>query len=455
MSRTTPDLFLRNAQVAGSVYQLAEAAGAAANGATIARWAAASGQPNRRFVPLQTSQENAAPPAIGAAPQNKGWRQATSWSPSDAFTIEAGNWDVRLDVRRSGQALEVDINSRWTVIVYEVTSAGAFVKEIGRASATFTVTTALTERTFTFDPGATQIGAGNKVQVEVYVTALSAIGADLAPATATDLVVEVNTNAASSRFEAVPNHFRRYDAAVADGAAASDAPSRALVAARSVADAAPAVDEVSRVAHFPRAVSENAPASDVVARTAHFPRAAAESAPASDAPSRALVSARPTSESAPASDVASRTVVASRSVADNAPALDSVARRLSAGRAVADVATASDEPSRSGVFSRALAESAPAADAVGRVINYGRFVEDNIGPGDCPPPPPPEPAPGVGGGSIGEAGVEAVTGGGTAESTPGAREAYAVVGAAAGEANPTDGAGAEAATTGTAMVEAS
>jgi len=381
VARTAQARHFKPAVISGSLYKLTTVAGATANNATIARYAAGGLSSSRRFTPLAAATADVAVPTVGTAAANFGWRDDVAENAADQVRYAAGTWGATIRYRRSGQALEVDQAAKVTVIFYRVSSAGTFVAELARvtsATITYTVTVQSLALT-TASIGPFTFSAGDKVQVEVYVVT-EAAGVAAAPTVATDLWLTIDESSTSSRVGTLPTYDILYARGIADTAAATDALIRAGSYARAIADTAPATHAVTRAASFPRAISDSAPATHDVTRAGTFARAIPDSAPATHALTRVGTFARSIPDTAPATHAVTRAGTFARALADTAPATHAVTRSVSFPRAIADSAPASHAVGRSaGIFARSIADSAPAVDTLARLITYGRFIDEEIG----------------------------------------------------------------------------
>ncbi len=322
MPRTARTRAARATQTApnsGSVRDLAVFGSSEAT-TTIARFSGVGGPNTIRVTPNAVSSTQVALPAVGAAQANVGWRDPVAENSSEPVRYDAGTWSTQWKTSKSGQTLATDIVVRLTWIVYEVTSSGGFVKEIGRSSVDQAITAGNPTPTpaSSFSPGAVDLGANNRAHAEAYVQTLDTLGSVAAPAAAVDVHLHTdgsaNNNNLSMRTPAYVILFRR---SLTDTAGASDVVARAAVVARSVLDAAPASDTVPRTARLPRSVSDTASATDAVERVAARPRAVSDTAAASDVVARAVVGVRAVTDSAPAFDLADRIINYVRNVTDN------------------------------------------------------------------------------------------------------------------------------------------
>lgn len=225
MARTRAIRYLRSTG-AGDLRELDETQGAANTDTTIARYVLGGLTTDRQYRPAQTTSANTALPAAGANPPNKwGWlddvSQFTNGAQGSTFTFSAQTWDIRLFLKRSGQALEVDQQADTTVVVHRFNSADTWQAEVGRATVRHTYVTAGAEVTFTFAPGAQVFNDGDQVAVFVYVTTLAA-GLPAAPAVATDLIVRIDSNAATASRQLTLSYtlqYRRVLSPIATGVA--------------------------------------------------------------------------------------------------------------------------------------------------------------------------------------------------------------------------------------------
>jgi hypothetical protein len=380
--RQWPQKYARANVISGSVYKLEETAGAGADDSTVVRYLPAGTTTWRRFKPQVVNSADTSPPAVGSAPTNEGWREDVSVSPSESFTSDDnGSWPMVIRYKRSGQVGEIDQQAQITMVWYRVSSSGAFIAEVGRATSGFvTFTTATQTLNFALAGiGFITWNAGDKIQVEVYVRTFAA-GVPSAPAVATDLILRNGEAAGTGTRIAPPTYRLNYVRTLADTASASDAVTRLWTGARTLSDSAPATEVVARVALFPRALADSAPSSDSLARQTVQSRAFADTATAADALTRQFVGSRALADSAPAMDVVTRGFIGSRSIADVAAASDAIARMVVFPRSLADSAPASEAIGRFWSGSRSMVETVDGSDALSRVFIQQRFLEDNIGP---------------------------------------------------------------------------
>ena len=120
------------------------AVGATSTLTTLASFALAGTVTAIRFSPASTVTAAATIPAApSTAVVGIGWRDLVTES-IEPFTYAAGIWTLQFRLDKTGQTVPADLSLRVTAIVYEVTSAGAWVKEIGRmvtADTTLSTTT--------------------------------------------------------------------------------------------------------------------------------------------------------------------------------------------------------------------------------------------------------------------------------------------------------------------------
>jgi hypothetical protein len=210
----------------------------------------------------------------------------------------------------------------------------------------------------------------------MYVVTLDALNNPLAPAVATDLVVEINTNASSSRFDAVPNHFIRFSRGMSETAAGTDALARSLVVGRALGQTVSGVDSLARTYHAKRGPSETTSVADALARSLVLGRALGESAPTTSSLARAVVVGRPLSESAPTSDELARALVLGRALSESTPAADGLARTYHAVRSLPESTSVADAIARALVLGRALNEPYPTTPELDRQINMIRTLRE-------------------------------------------------------------------------------
>lgn len=327
MPRTSKARVFRSSQTspnATTVRDLTTTFGTAANAATVAGFATGGLVTSVRWNPNVAATAASVIPAVGAASSGQGWRDTVAENPNDPVRYDAGTWTLRARLTKTGQAVAADITVRVTLIAYQVSSAGAFVGEIGRVQMADTVlsTTTLTLTGSFVTAAVTDFATGDKVQVEAYVQPVTA-GLPAAPTASVNVNFVVDETSANSgaSFTVIPGHQFIYSRASSDVARASETVARSSVTARSIADVARAADTVTRAAAFPRATTDVARAADTTARQVAFPRA------------------------------------------------------------TGDTAKANDTLARSTTAARTLADTARAADTVGRVINYVRGIREQIGPG--------------------------------------------------------------------------
>jgi len=348
---------------------------------TIARFATAGIVSTIRWSPAVAATAAAAVPAApSTAVAGVGWRDLVAGSV-EPITYAAGTWTLQFRVSKSAQTIENAIIIRITAIVYEVTSAGAWVTEIGRMGDNVVAAVVAGNVSASFTTGApTPIGAGNKIQVEIVVQPV--IG-DLPtpPASGVDISLHCDGPAAeTTSFTAVPQFTTQFARATPDTAGASGAVTRGVIQTRALADTAPAADVLTRKATFPRATADTAPAADSLTRIARRPRAISDAAPAADAVKRQTVQARSTTDTALAADALARILIQVRATADTAPAADTLTRVAFRPRATADTAPAADALTRTALRFRSTADTAPAADSLTRILIQVRNLTDNIGP---------------------------------------------------------------------------
>jgi len=362
------------------------AVGTATTVTTVARFATAGVVTGIRWSPGVIATASASPPAAPSSTSvaGVGWRDLTAESV-EPISYAAGTWTLQFRVSKSGQTLPTDLDVRVIAIVYEVTSAGAWVKEIGRAltnPAGTVLSTAVLSMSASFTTASpTQIGAGSKLQVEIVLETVAAGSVLTPPAAGVDIALRCDGPVAeSTSFTAVPTFTIRYARAPQDAAPASDALARKFTGTRSTVDTAPAVDVLTRKATFPRATTDSAPASDVLTKVSLRSRATADTAPAADAVTRRTTQARSTTDTATAADALTRILVQVRATADSAPAADALTRLVTFRRATADTAPATDAVTRTAFRFRSTADSAPAADSLTRILIQVRNLTDNIGP---------------------------------------------------------------------------
>lgn len=175
---------------------------------------AAAGASGYRWNPNATAAA-ADPPTSGTAAAGIGWRDTTGESTTDPVTYAIGTWTVRALINKNVMTINASVTVRVTAIVYQVSSAGTHVAEIGRvvfadtALPTVGVEVALSG-SFTTS-SATVFSTGDKVQAECYV---QNIVATLPAATATAYTVSFvqdQTSAASgSAFTAIPTYTTQF-----------------------------------------------------------------------------------------------------------------------------------------------------------------------------------------------------------------------------------------------------
>ena len=299
------------------------AVGTATTVTTVARFATAGLVSGIRWSPGVIATASASLPAApSTAVAGVGWRDLTAESV-EPISYAAGTWTLQFRVSKSGQTLATDLDVRVIAIVYEVTAAGAWVKEIGRAltnaAGTVLSTTTLSMSASFTTASPTPIGAGSKIQVEIVLETVTAGSVLTPPAAGVDIALRCDGPVAeSTSFTAVPSFTIQFARAPADTAGATDAVARRTTQSRATADTAPAADVLARRATFPRATTDSAPASDALTKVALRTRATADTAPASDAVTRRTTQARSTADAAPAVDALTRVLTQVRATADKA-----------------------------------------------------------------------------------------------------------------------------------------
>lgn len=204
MARISQARIFRSTQTppnAGTVRDLTTAFGTGANAATSAQYAAGGIATWKRWNPHSATAAAADPAGVSTA-TGEGWRDTVGENTAEQVRYAAGTWTVRVRLTKTGQTIPADIIVRVMVIVYRVTSAGAHVAEIGRAtSPDSTLSTATLTLSPSFTTGSPIVfDAGDKIQVEAYVTPTVA-GIPAAPAAAVNvnfLVDETSANSGAS-----------------------------------------------------------------------------------------------------------------------------------------------------------------------------------------------------------------------------------------------------------------
>ena len=230
---------LQTSPNAGTVRDLATTFGTAANVTTAAAFTTAGTVTSIRWSPLASASAATAIPSAGAASSGMGWRDTVGENTAEQVRYDAGTWTLRVQLTKSGQgALPTDVTVRVTLIVYRVTSAGAFGAEVGRVQMADTVlsTTTLT-LTGSFTTGTTLLfNASDKIQVEAYVQPIVAT-LPAAPATAVNVnfVVEDTSANSGGSFTAIPGYQIFYARALSGTGAGTAAFSRRIVLSKSFA----------------------------------------------------------------------------------------------------------------------------------------------------------------------------------------------------------------------------
>jgi len=366
---------------AGAVRNISPTAGAGTTVTTKAAFAAAGVITTIRWSgAVSVSAAATIPAAPSTAVAGVGWRDVTAESV-EPITYAAGTWTLTFDVNKDGQgALPTDVTVRITAIVYEVTTSGAFVKEIGRmVTADTVIAGAAVDVAASFTTASpTTILAGSKIQTEIVVQPLVA-GLPAAPATAVNIILNLDGTAAQTptRFTAVPQFTIQYARSTPDTAPAADGLVRKFTGTRSTADTAPAADSLVERATYPRATADTAPAADALSRRTTQARSVPDAAPATDAIIRRTTQARSLADTAPAADALTRRTTQARSTADTAPAADALTRTTFRPRATADNAPAADTVARQTVQARSTSDTAPAVDALTRILTQVRALADS------------------------------------------------------------------------------
>lgn len=253
-TRTSKARIFRSTQTAPNattVRDLDTAFGTGANAATSARYLISGTVTWFRWNPNSIA-ATAQDPANVTTASGQGWRDAVAENTAEQVRYAAGTWTVRVRLTKTGQTIAADITVRVTVIVYRVTSAGAHVAEIGRATSPDTVLSTATLSllpSFTTDSSVT-FDAGDKIQVECYVTPIVA-GAPSAPAATVHvnfLVDETSANSGAS-FTAIPAYKILYARALSVTGVATVSFVRKITGSRSlVSSGSGAVGFVRRLA---------------------------------------------------------------------------------------------------------------------------------------------------------------------------------------------------------------
>jgi len=189
---------------------------------------------------------------------------------------DAGNWDIRVRILKGGQGvLPIDLTIRVTLIVYRVTSAGAFVAEIGRvqmADSGISTSTIALSGSFTTG-GTTTVNAGDKVHVEAYIQVIAVGGSPIAPAAAVTFtfVVDETSGAGGAAFQVIPGYQILYARALSFVGVGVPTASRVLVGVkRNVAAATHGAASVSK--RVTKSVSTVGVAVAVLVRKVGLPR---------------------------------------------------------------------------------------------------------------------------------------------------------------------------------------
>lgn len=239
MARTSKARIFRSTQTApntGTTRDLTTVFGTAANAATSVTYTAAGTVTWRRWSP-HSSFGGPQDPAVVTIASGEGWRDTVGENAAEQVRYAAGTWTTRVRLTKTGQTIAADITVRVTVVVYRVTSAGDHVAEIGRAT---TADTTLSTATLTLSPSfttgaAVTFNAGDKIQVECYVTPITA-GLPTAPAAAVSinfLVDETSANSGAS-LTAIPTHDILYARALSASGASTAVLARQIVMSKSL-----------------------------------------------------------------------------------------------------------------------------------------------------------------------------------------------------------------------------
>jgi len=148
-------------------------------------------------------------PAGITSASTTGWRDTVGENAAEQVRYDAGTWTLRVRLTKTGQTIATDITVRVVVIVYRVTSAGAHVAEMGRvqmADSTLSTTTLTLTGSFT-TAGTTTFNAGDKFQVDAYVTPiLASIPAAPAAAVNVNFILDETSANSGAAFTAIPGY---------------------------------------------------------------------------------------------------------------------------------------------------------------------------------------------------------------------------------------------------------
>lgn len=340
MPRTAQGRHLRSTQTspnAGAVRDLTAGAGAAGNTTTTAAFPAA-GASGFRWNP-NTTATAANPPTAGTAATGNQWRDAVAEHAAESVSYDAGTWTLQARLNKTVMTVNATVTVRVTMIAYQVTSAGTFVAEIGRATLPDTALPTVNSAVFasaSFSGAQTTFDAGDKIAIEAYVQNIVA-GAPATAAAAYTVALVVDASANDSAITAMPGYQILYARSQSTTAIGTAAMARTITAARSFATTAIATSaNIKQVAPLPKATAAVGTVT-LTKRTSPLPKTTTAIVTVSNIKRTTPL---PKTVTAIGTAAAARTISAGRVFATTAIATTGFGRAVILGRAVSTTATA-------------------------------------------------------------------------------------------------------------------
>jgi hypothetical protein len=306
-------------------------------------------QVQKRIIPFAASTATQAPPAVGGAASNIGWRFRSADSDADngePRVIAAGSWRPAITIQTGTYALlAANPNFTLTAVLYRIRAGVSTELGRGTASGAAAASSALTLNP-TIALAAQTLLPGDLLQAEYYLTGQATQNA-LGQVTNQTVLVKIGD---ANTYLDLGNPLR-------------------TVATRST-------------------ITESTAVTDSAARTqTDFRRSTDEVQPMVDTAARQLSARRPVSDSIPMTDSAVSQEQYARVCFEVSPAaLDTAARTQTAYRRVAEI-----DQDIVVLTTRVVATSRTAAQAVARpaeaaikLVTYGRSVGHQFTPGDQP-----------------------------------------------------------------------